>query len=123
MIVRSLESLLGTKAEKHGAKWHSIRLMHADDGMGVTLADGILEAGFDMVLWQKNHLETCYCIEGEGTIEELANGTLHPIKPGTVYAMNDHDRHRIRITKRTRVICTFVPALTGEETHDADGSL
>jgi L-ectoine synthase len=123
MIVRSLESLLGTKAEKHGAKWHSIRLMHAEDGMGVTLADGILEAGFDMVLWQKNHLETCYCIEGEGTIEELANGTLHPIKPGTVYAMNDHDRHRIRITKRTRVICTFVPALTGEETHDADGSL
>jgi L-ectoine synthase len=123
MIVRSLESLLGTKAEKHGVKWHSIRLMHAEDGMGVTLADGILEAGFDMVLWQKNHLETCYCIEGEGTIEELANGTLHPIKPGTVYAMNDHDRHRIRITKRTRVICTFVPALTGEETHDADGSL
>lgn len=123
MIVRSLESLLGTKAEKHGVKWHSIRLMHAEDGMGVTLADGILEAGFDMVLWQKNHLETCYCIEGEGTIEELANGTLHPIKPGTVYAMNDHDRHRIRITKRTRVICTFVPALTGKETHDADGSL
>lgn len=123
MIVRSLESLLGTKAEKHGVKWHSIRLMHAEDGMGVTLADGILEAGFDMVLWQKNHLETCYCIEGEGTIEELANGTLHPIKPGTVYSMNDHDRHRIRITKRTRVICTFVPALTGEETHDADGSL
>lgn len=123
MIVRSLESLLGTKAEKHGVKWHSIRLLHAEDGIGVTLADGILEAGFDMVLWQKNHLETCYCIEGEGTIEELANGTLHPIKPGTVYAMNDHDRHRIRITKRTRVICTFVPALTGEETHDADGSL
>ncbi|MBO6854720.1 MAG: ectoine synthase [Marivivens sp.] len=123
MIVRSLESLLGTKAEKHGVKWHSIRLLHAEDGIGVTLADGILEAGFDMVLWQKNHLETCYCIEGEGTIEELANGTRHPIKPGTVYAMNDHDRHRIRITKRTRVICTFVPALTGEETHDADSSL
>ena len=25
--------------------------------MGVTLVDGLLEPGFDMVLWQKNHVE------------------------------------------------------------------
>jgi L-ectoine synthase len=37
--------------------------------------------------------------------------------------MNDHDRHRIRAVTRMRVICTFVPSLTGDEVHDADGSL
>jgi L-ectoine synthase len=30
-----------------------------------------------MVLWQKNHFEACYCLEGEGTIEELGKGKVH----------------------------------------------
>ena len=62
-------------------------------------------------------------IEGEGTVEELENGRVHDIKAGTLYAMNNHDRHRIRATTRMRVICTFTPPLTGDEVHDADGSL
>ncbi len=48
---------------------------------------------------------------------------LHEIKAGTLYAMNNHDRHRIRAITRIRVICTFVPPLTSDEVHDADGSL
>ena len=123
MIVKTLEDVLGTKGEAHGDKWHSMRLLHAEDGMGVTLTDSILEAGFEMILWQKNHLEACYCLEGRGTVEELDGGKVHQIRPGTLCAMNNHDRHRIRITKRTRVICTFFPALTGTEVHDEDGSL
>ena len=123
MIVKKLEDVVGTKGDAHGNKWHSLRLLHAEDGMGVTLTDSILEAGFQMDLWQKNHLEACYCLEGEGTLEELDNGTVHEIRPGTLYAMNDHDRHRIRAMTRMRVICTFFPALIGDEAHDADGSL
>ncbi len=91
--------------------------------MGVTLTDSILEAGFKMDLWQKNHLEACYCLEGEGTVEELDSGTRHTIRPGILYAMNNHDRHRIEAITRMRIICTFYPALTGDEVHDADGSL
>ena len=56
-------------------------------------------------------------------MEELENGRVHEIKAGTLYAMNNHDRHRIRATTRMRVICTFVPPLTGSEVHDSDGSL
>ena len=123
MIVKTLEDVTGTKGEAHGDKWHSMRLLHEEDGMGVTLTDSILEAGFDMVLWQKRHLEACYCLEGEGTVEELVTGKTHLIRPGTLYAMDQHDRHRIRAKTRMRVICTFVPALTGTEEHDADGSL
>ena len=123
MIVKSLEDVVGTKGDAHGDKWHSLRLLHQEDGMGVTLTDSILEAGFVMDLWQKNHYEACYCLEGEGTVEELDNGSVHEIRAGTLYAMNNHDRHRIRAKTRMRVVCTFFPALTGDEKHDADGSL
>ena len=53
MIVKTLEDIAGTKGDAHGDKWHSMRLLHKEDGMGVTLTDSILEAGFEMVLWQK----------------------------------------------------------------------
>ncbi|MEE9196175.1 MAG: ectoine synthase [Alphaproteobacteria bacterium] len=123
MIVKTKEDVMGTKGEARGNKWRSLRLLHKEDGMGVTLTDTILEPGFEMDLWQKNHLEACYCIEGEGTVEELENGKTHEVKPGTLYAMNEHDRHRIRAITRMRIVCTFYPALTGDEVHDADGSL
>lgn len=123
MIVKKLEDVVGTKGDAHGNKWHSLRLLHAEDDMGVTVTDSILEVGFQMDFWQKNHLEACYCLEGESTLEELDNGTVHEIRPGTLYAMNDHDRHRIRAMTRMRVVCTFFPALIGDEARDADGSL
>ena len=123
MIVKTGEDVIGTRGDERGDKRHSLRLLHKEDGMGVTLVDALLEPGFDMVLWQKNHLEACYCIEGEGMVEELESGRVHEIKAGTLYAMNNHDRHRIRAITRMRVICTFVPPLTGGEIHDADGSL
>ena len=74
MIVKTLEDVTGTKGEAHGDKWHSMRLLHAEDGMGVTLTDSILEEGFRMTLWQKNHLEACYCLEGEGTVLSIRHG-------------------------------------------------
>ncbi len=123
MIVKRREDVIGTKGDASGDRWRSLRLLHEEDGMGVTLTDSILEAGFEMILWQKHHLEACYCLEGEGTVEELDSGTLHQIRPGTLYAMNDHDRHRIRALTQMHIICTFFPALTGHEVHDADGSL
>ena len=76
-----------------------------------------------MTLWQKNHLESCYCLEGLGTVEELETGVVYAIRPSTLYAMNTNDKHRITVTERMRLICTFVPALTGLEKHDDDGSL
>ena len=123
MIVKTKGDVVGTKGEQHGDKWHSLRLLHREDGMGVTITDSILDPGFQMDLWQKNHFEACYCLEGEGTVEELDSGTIHEVKPGTLYAMNDHDRHRIHAKTKMRIICTFFPALTGHEVHDADGSL
>jgi L-ectoine synthase len=123
VIIRKKDDVVGTKGDASGERWHSFRLLHQEDGMHVTLTDSILEAGFEMQLWQKNHLEACYCIEGEGTVEEVDTGTVHDIRPGTLYAMNNHDRHRIKAITQMRILCTFFPALTGHEVHDTDGSL
>jgi L-ectoine synthase len=123
VIVRTKQEVIGTKGDASGERWRSLRLLHKEDGMGVTLTDSILEPGFKMDLWQKNHLEACYCIEGEGIVQELESGVVHEVSSGTLYAMNNHDRHRIQAKTRMRVICTFYPALTGHEVHDADGSL
>ena len=90
--------------------------------MGVTLTDAILEPGLDQVFWYKNHLESVYCIEGEGLLEDLETGSVYVIKPGTLYALDKHDRHRLTVKTRMRVICTFVPPLVGGEIHDVEGS-
>ena len=123
MIIKRKEDIIGTKGDASGERWHSFRLLHEEDGMQVTLTDSILEAGFEMQSWQKSHLEACYRLEDEGTVEEIDSGAIHEIKPGALYAMNNHDRHRIKAKTRMRVICTFYPALTGREVHDSDGSL
>lgn len=115
MIVKSKTDVIGTKGEVCGDKSHSVRLLHEEDGMGVSLVDGVLEPGFDMILRHRNHLEACYCIEGKGTVEDLESGQIYRIEPGTLYAMNNHDHHRIRAATRMRLICTFVPPLSGDE--------
>lgn len=122
MIVRTIDAIRGTKGDVKTAHWSSYRLLHEEDRMGVTLTDAILEPGLHRAWWYKNHLEAVYCLEGEGRLEDLATGEVHVIKPGTLYALDKHDRHRLEVKSRMRVICTFVPPLRGGELHDADGS-
>ena len=42
------------------------------------------------------HMESVYCIEGEGEVETLADNKVYPLRPGTVYALNRHDKHILR---------------------------
>ena len=74
MIVKTTDEIRGTKGEVKTESWSSYRLLHREDGMGVTLTDAILEPGLDQTWWYKNHLEAVYCLEGQGTLENLANG-------------------------------------------------
>ena len=84
MIIRTKEDLKGTEGEIGTRDWSSLRFLHEEDGMGVTFTDAILEAGLDQVFWYKNHLETVYCIDGEGLLEDLATGMVYSITPGTL---------------------------------------
>jgi len=122
MIVKTKEDLKGTKGEIVTETWSSFRLLHDEDDMGVTITDAILEAGLDHVFWYQNHLEAVYCLEGEGILEDLTTSKRYEIRPGTLYALNKHDRHRLQVKTKMRVICTFVPPLIGGEIHNAEGS-
>ena len=122
MIIRTTDDIRGTRGDVKTETWSSFRLLHKDDGMGVTLTDVVLEPGLHRPWWYKNHLEAVYCLEGEGTLEDLGTGEIHTIKPGTLYALNKHDHHRLNVTSRMRAVCTFVPPLVGGELHDDDGS-
>ena len=122
MIIRSLDDLRGTKGEKDTPRWSSMRFLHTEDRMGFTMTDTWIKPGADQVIEYKNHLEACYCIEGAGTIEDLKTGKTHALKAGTIYALDKHDRHRLKSTIGMRLICTFTPALAGGEEHRPDGS-
>jgi len=122
MFIRKLSDLFPGKGKIRTPLWSSHRLLHRDDGMGVTLTDAILEVGLDQVWCYKHHLEAVYCLEGEGVLEDLTTGDRWEILPGTLYALDKHERHRLQVKRRMRVICTFVPPLAGGEMHDAEGS-
>lgn len=123
MIVRTLDDIAGTAHDVAGPGWQSRRLLTRPDGMGYTMTDTIIHAGAEMTLEYANHLEACYCISGEGNVRDHATGTVHPIRPGTIYALDKHDRHTLRASAGgdMRLICCFTPALGGTERHGADG--
>ena len=123
MIVRTLEDLKaqGSYREKAGV-WKSARYLLRRDGMGFTLTETAITAGSSQAMEYKHHLEGNLVIEGEGDLTDLATGEVHRLKPGTMYALDRHDRHRIAAITDMRLVCVFSPALVGSETHDEDGS-
>lgn len=122
MIVRNLDDIVGTEREIKAETWSSRRLSLADDRMGFSMHDTILYAGTETHMWYKNHLEAVYCIEGKGTIEDKATGEIHQIGPGTIYLLDQHDKHILRAETQLRMVCAFNPPCTGAETHDEEGA-
>ena len=123
MIVRSIEDLKtqGSYREKPGV-WSSARYLLRRDGMGFTLTHTTIAAGSSQTMQYKNHVEGNLVIEGEGDLTDLDTGAVHRLGPGTMYALDRHDRHRIDASTDMRLVCVFAPALVGPETHDEDGS-
>ena len=124
MIVRTLQEALKSDRCKKAANgnWQSVRLSLRDDNMGFSFHITTIYAGTETLIWYKNHLETVYCISGEGEIETTDDGKVYPIRPGTVYILDQHDRHYLRAHKDMELACVFNPALRGDEDHDEDGA-
>lgn len=124
MIVRTLKDILGTEREVDGETWVSRRLVLADDNMGYSVHDTVIRAGTETHIHYKNHLETVYCIAGEGEVETVADGRKWPIGPDTVYVLDQNDEHYLRAFEGAdmRMVCVFRPALTGKEMHGPDGA-
>ncbi|TMW71064.1 ectoine synthase [Alteribacter natronophilus] len=121
MKVIKLEDIIGTDNEVKGENWTSRRLVLNDVGMGYSVHDTVIKAGTETHIWYQNHLESVYCIEGEGEVETLADNKVHPISANTLYALDKNDEHLLRAKTDMRMVCVFKPALTGREIHDENG--
>ncbi len=122
MIVRDLNDARQTGRLVSTEGWDSTRLLLAEDGMGFSFHITRIFAGTSHVFEYKHHFESVYCVSGEGSIQDLATGTAYPIKPGVVYALDKHDRHRLSATTEMVMACCFNPPVSGQEVHQADGS-
>ncbi|MCC5951744.1 MAG: ectoine synthase [Acidimicrobiia bacterium] len=122
MIVRRLENIVGTERDVEGGNWYSRRLLLAADGLSYSLHDTVLRAGTSTEMWYRNHLESVYCIEGEGVLVDRDRDEEHEIRPGTLYVLDAHDRHTVIAHTDLRMVCVFTPPVTGNEVHLPDGS-
>lgn len=122
MIIRDLADIVGTDMDVKGTGWTSRRLLLAKDGMGFSLHDTLIHVGHELHLHYVNHLEAVYCIEGKGRILDKATGKVTDLRPGVVYALNEHDDHMIEADEEMRMVCVFNPPVTGTEVHDETGA-
>jgi len=122
MIVRSLADVEQTPMFVSFGNGTSHRLLTAEDQMGFTVCHTIVHAGTESHLEYRNHLEACYCIAGSGEVE-TADGTIYPIEVGTIYALDQNDRHfmRAHAGQDMVLVSVFNPPLTGRETHNLNG--
>lgn len=121
MIVKSLEDIVGTKDDVADGNWRSRRFVSAHDRLGFSVNDTVIKGGTKNYFWYKNHIEAVYVIEGEGEIEQIETGKVWQLKPGTIYVLNENDKHEVRTKTDMRMVCVFNPPLVGTETHDEDG--
>jgi len=124
MIIRQLNEANNStrRVVSPDGNWESTRLLLKEDNMGFSFHITTIYEGADFFLHYQNHLESVYCISGEGEIESLEDGSKHPIKPGTIYILDKHDKHMLRAFKEIQFACVFNPPLNGKEIHNKEGS-
>ncbi|RIH66242.1 ectoine synthase [Mariniphaga sediminis] len=124
MIVRNLNEAEQSdrKIVSPDGNWESTRLLLKNDNMGFSFHITTIYKGADFRMHYKNHLESVYCMSGEGEIETLENGNKYKIRPGTIYILDKNDEHILRAFTEMKMACVFNPPLSGKEVHNAEGA-
>ena len=124
MIVRQLDQAQNSdrRIVSPDGNWESTRLLLKGDGMGYSFHITTIHKDADFRLHYQNHLESVYCISGNGEVESLEDGTKYPITPGMLYNLDQNDRHMLRAFEEMQLACVFNPPLHGTEVHNAAGS-
>ncbi|PDS39246.1 L-ectoine synthase [Rhizobium anhuiense] len=119
MYVRSLKDVEATDYFVEWGNGTSHRLLTKKDGMGFTVCHTIVRANTVSLLEYRQHLEACYCIAGEGEVEDM-DGTVFPIRQGDIYVLDKHDKHLLRGGRDQDMILVsvFNPPLEGSERHN-----
>src|SRR5690625_3838085 len=121
MIVRKISDLDDTEFDIKTPNWRSKRIVLARDKVGFSLHETTLYAGTVNEFWYANHIEAVFIVEGEGTITDLATGETHELVPGSMYLLNEHEKHVVRPRTELRTVSVFNPPVTGREVPDATG--
>jgi len=124
MIVRELSDAQqgNRRIVSPDGNWESTRMLLKEDQMGFSFHITTIYSGADFAMHYQNHLESVYCISGEGEVETHDDGKRYPIRPGTLYILDQHDRHTLRAFKEMTMACVFNPPLNGTEVHNAEGA-
>jgi L-ectoine synthase len=123
MIVRTLKDCENSERRvvSETKTWESTRMLLKDDNMGFSFHITTIYANTETHIWYQNHLESVYCMSGEGEIETLSDGKVYPIEPGTLYILDKNDEHLLRGKTEMKMACVFNPPLSGKEVHDENG--
>ncbi|MEQ8768249.1 MAG: ectoine synthase [Planctomycetota bacterium] len=123
MKIVKLDELKGTEREVISPDgWTSYRFLLKSEGMGFSMHETVFPPGLEFQMHYKHHLEAVYCYQGTGSITDLETDEVHPIAPGTLYALDKHDRHILKAETELRLVCVFNPPVTGREIHGPDGA-
>ena len=122
MIVRTLKDAENSDRRVVTKTWESTRMLLKEDNMGFSFHITTIYANTETHIWYQNHLESVYCISGNGEVETLKDGKVYPIKAGTLYILDKHDEHLLRGgSEDMKMACVFNPPLNGKEVHDENG--
>ncbi len=124
MIVRTLQEAENSNRRivSPDNNWESTRLLLSNDNMGFSFHITTIYENADFQMHYQNHLESVFCISGEGEVETLADGKKYPISAGTIYILDKNDKHVLRAFKEMKMACVFNPPLNGNEVHNAEGA-
>lgn len=122
MRVVNVNNLIGTDRDVQFGEGFSMRPVLAKDGMGFSVHKTLIRRGEKGYWHYKYHLESCYCISGKGILTNLETDIQYEITPDVIYSLDNHDRHSFEALTDVVLISIFNPPVTGNETHNADGS-
>lgn len=122
MIVRTTDEITGTERDVSAKDWRSKRIILAGDGVGFSFHETTINANSVSEFHYRHHVEAVWVVEGTGTLTNHETGEKHPLRPGTMYLLDGHERHRVTCDTALRMLCVFNPPVTGQEVHDETGT-
>ena len=121
MKIVDVKSLSGERVVPFSAGT-SNRILLESDGMGYSMTKTVIEAGTKNYQHYKQHLESCYCVQGRATLTNAETGEAFDIEEDVTYVLDEHDAHWFEAHEKTVLICVFNPPLVADEVHQDDGS-
>ncbi|CAN5638195.1 ectoine synthase [soil metagenome] len=122
MIVRTTQEITGTDRDVADKDWRSKRIILASDGVGFSFHETTINAGSVSEFNYRHHVEAVWVVEGSGLLTDHETGADYPLRPGTMYLLDGHERHRVTCDVQLRMLCVFNPPVTGQEVHDETGT-